>query len=307
LPSLSLKEVIKGKLLIVLLRRIVMRVLEYFDANTFFDVHREILLEREAACQLLLGHLLFCIDDGASDISFGSVVDDMAVHLLFCKFPSKAIVIYTVNKEHLAAAAEELAEYLADDGSLINEIKGSSDACQHFVGHFEKSVACSFARATEYDIMEIRQINDIKPADGIQRAARADEAQLVADWMIESQLEAKSSEMDYEAMLKKAEQYIADKRVFLFEKEDIVVSMAVKEKRLINGVLLSYIYTPVEYRGEGYAAANLYYLSKALLDEGYEYCTILVDKKNPLTVRAYEKIGYQVLDEFSEYRLISAE
>ena len=35
--------------------------------------------------------------------------------------------------------------------------------------------------------------------------------------------------------------------------------------------------------------ANLYYVSKYYLENGFEFCTLFVDKKNPIA-RAYEKI-----------------
>ena len=37
----------------------------------------------------------------------------------------------------------------------------------------------------------------------------------------------------------------------------------------------------------GYAVANIYNISKKYLDEGNEYCTLFVDKKNILSKRVY--------------------
>ncbi len=54
----------------------------------------------------------------------------------------------------------------------------------------------------------------------------------------------------------------------------------------------------------GYAAANIYNISKKYLDEGNEYCTLFVDKKNMLSIRAYQKVGYKVIDEIYEYKLL---
>jgi len=284
-----------------------MRVIEFYDANAFYNQYRQILLEREAACQSLLHYIFVVMETGAIDLSFGSVVDD-DVYLLFCKMTAThGLVLFAAGKEKHVEAVHTLADYLADDGFLVGEIRGSNELCVHFIEQYTKRVEGAFVKTTEMDIMELRCLNEVKLAEGNQRLARGDEAHLVADWMIESQLEAKSSEMDYEAMLKKAAQYINDNKVYFFEKDDMIVSMVIKDRKLVNGVLLSYVYTPVEYRGEGYAAANVYYLSKALLDEGNEFCTMMVDRRNPLSVRSYEKIGYQVLEDITDYRLIAAE
>lgn len=281
-----------------------MKVIEFYDAKAFYNQYSQILLEREAACQSLLYYIFLAAETGEDDISFGSVVDDEAVHMLFCKLRTfHGLVAYFACREQLVQAAHALADNLADAGFLTGEIRGSNELCMHFIQQYTKRVEGSFVKTAEMDIMELRSLNDIKLAEGNQRLARADEACLVADWMIESQLETKSSEMDYEAMLKKAVRFINENRVYFFEKDDMVVSMAIKERKLVNGMLLSYIYTPAEHRGEGYAAANVYYLSKALLNEGIKFCTLLVDRRNPLLARTYEKIGYQPVDDITEYRM----
>lgn len=285
-----------------------MRVIEFYDVSAFYNQYRQILLEKEAAGQSLLYYIFMDMEISTGDLSFGSVVDDGAVYLLFCKLTAtRGLVVFSAGKELQAEAAHVLADYLADEAFLVCEVRGGIELCAHFIEQYSRRVEGAFVKTTEMDIMELRSLNDVKLAEGSQRLARPDEAHLVADWMIESQLEAKSSEMDYEAMLKKASQYINENRVYFFEKDDMVVSMVIKERRLVNGVLLSYVYTPVEYRGEGYAAANVYYLSKVLLDEGNEFCTMMVDRRNPLSVRSYEKIGYQVVEDIAEYRLMVAE
>jgi len=117
-----------------------------------------------------------------------------------------------------------------------------------------------------------------------------------------------TSEMDYEAALKKATKYIEDKKIYLYENsEQKVVTMAVAARKLAHGIAITYVFTPEEYRGKGYAAANLYYLSKEMLLQGYEFCTLFVDKKNPLSNRAYEKVGYKILEDNYEFKVIPTE
>jgi hypothetical protein len=67
---------------------------------------------------------------------------------------------------------------------------------------------------------------------------------------------------DYEAAVEKASAYIKEGKVFLLENDEkLIVTMAVTEYRLIHGMVITYVFTPEEYRGIGYAAANIYYLS----------------------------------------------
>ncbi len=81
--------------------------------------------------------------------------------------------------------------------------------------------------------------------------------------------------------------------------------MAAATRQLISGVCINYVYTPKQYRGKGYAAANMYYLSKEMLDKGNRFCTLFVDKKNPVSNRVYKKIGYEILEDQYDYRLFT--
>jgi predicted GNAT family acetyltransferase len=126
--------------------------------------------------------------------------------------------------------------------------------------------------------------------------------------MIRYQIEAAISEMDYEDALNKATSLVEEKQIYVFENpENKIVSMAAAFRKLVRGIAISYIYTPEEFRGNGYAAANIYYLSKQLLEQGNEFCTLFVDKKNPLSGRAYEKVGYHIVDESYEYKVVPVE
>jgi predicted GNAT family acetyltransferase len=126
--------------------------------------------------------------------------------------------------------------------------------------------------------------------------------------MIEFQMEARASEMDYEAALNRANTLIENKKIYFYENLDHkVVTMAVAARELVHGIAITYVYTPEEFRGKGYAAANMYYLSKEMLEKGYEFCTLFVDKKNPLSGRAYEKVGFKTQEDNYEYKVIPAE
>ena len=98
---------------------------------------------------------------------------------------------------------------------------------------------------------------------------------------------------------------INNDKLYVFENsEKLVVSMAAATRQLANGIAISYVYTPEEYRGMGYGATNIYNISRKYLNEGNEFCTLFVDKKNILSKRAYEKVGYYTIDDMYEYRLL---
>lgn len=286
-----------------------MIIREYENACSFLREYEALMLEREAVCQLLLYSAYQEKDSTVnSGSSFGAILEAETTILLFCIVPEYGLLLYSVIPDKAPEATVILADYLAGNHTSISGIIAKLELCQSFIEQYRNYNNVSFLQKLGTDIMEIRKVNEIKPVEGFQRLAVSEDAKLVADWMIRFQMEAMLSELDYEAALNYTEKLIQESKIFLFESAgQTVVSMAVAARQLVHGVAITYIYTPEEYRGNGYAAANIYYLSKALLEQGQDFCSIFVDKNNLLSIRAYEKVGYQVLDDNYEFKVIEHE
>jgi uncharacterized protein len=286
-----------------------MIVKEYGNAVIFLKEYEAKLLEREAAAQLLL-YFAYQSPSGrdiGNDL-YGSVMEENEVILLFGIIRGIDLIVYTANKDKEAEAAVALADFLGNSHIVIGSMNARYVLCQSFIEQYKKYLKGSFIEKLGTDIMELRQLNDIKPVAGGQRLSVHEDAKLVADWMIQFQIEAMMDEADYEAALYRATQLIDRKELYIYEDEEHrAVSMAAATRKLLHGMGITYVFTPEEFRGKGYAAANIYYLSKALLEQGFEFCTLYVDKKNPLSNRAYEKVGYKVVEDNHEYKIIPLE
>ncbi len=283
-----------------------MVVKEYGNADLFLKEYEAILLEREAAAQLLLYFAHQCLSghDSGKEL-FGVVTEEDHVILLFGIIRGVDLIIYTADKEREEEAAVTVADYLGNSHVIIGGLNARQTLCQSFLDRYKIYLKGTFIQKLGTDIMELRQVNEIKTAAGNQRLAHQEDSKLIADWMIQFQIEALMDEADYEAALNRAVQLIERKEVYLYEDEEHqVVSMAAATRRLIHGMGITYVFTPEEHRGKGYAAANIYFLSKALLNQGFDFCTLYVDKKNPLSNRAYEKVGYTVIEDNYEYKII---
>ena len=283
-----------------------MIVKEYGKVDLFLKEYEATLLQREAAAQLLLYFAHQCMSgyDSGTEL-FGVVTEENGVVLLFGIIRSVDLIVYTADKGKEEKAAIALADYLGNSHIVIGGLNARQTLCQNFIDQYKLYLKGSFIQKLGTDIMELRQLNEIKPTAGSQRLATSEDSKLVADWMIQFQIEAMMDEADYEAALRRATQLIDRKELYLYEDEEQqVVSMAAATRRLVHGMGITYVFTPEEHRGKGYAAANIFYLSKALLEQGFHFCTLYVDKKNPLSNRAYEKVGYKVVEDNYEYKII---
>ena len=61
------------------------------------------------------------------------------------------------------------------------------------------------------NIMEIRQVNDIKPVVGLTRLAIPNEVKQITEWMVQFQIEALAKEIDYESALVTSSKLINNK------------------------------------------------------------------------------------------------
>ena len=283
-----------------------MVVKEYLNAQNFLADHEATLLEREAVSQLILYTAYqkrkSSIDEGGL---FGAITDENKAVLLFSNILPSNLIIYIADQEKAFQAANDLGEHFANNNIVINGITARNDVCQNFMEQYKNHSGSNFIEKLGMNIMEIREVNEIKPTEGIQRLATEEDVKHITDWMIEFQIEALMSELDYEAALQRASELIEENKIYVYEdSEKNMVTMAAITRELIHGVAISYVYTPEEFRGRGYAATNIYYLSKEQLSKGREFCTLFVDKNNPLSSRAYEKVGYHILEDCFEYLLL---
>jgi predicted GNAT family acetyltransferase len=279
----------------------------YENADAYLMDYEEVLLGQETISQLVL-YDAYKSRQNPDEIRglFGVVMDEDLTVLHFSNVPPHNLSIYIEdNSRDVGRAAVLLADYLAEKLIIPEGLNAKLEVCEAFIEQYGKDVKCTFAERMALDIMEIRQLLDIKPSEGKTRLALPNEVKLLTEWMIQYQIEALAKEVDYESALVSTSKLINNNRLYVFEdSQQILVSMAAATRQLASGIAISYVYTPEEYRGMGYGATNIYNISRKYLDDGNEFCTLFVDKKNMLSKRAYEKVGYNVIDDIYEYKLL---
>lgn len=279
----------------------------YENADAYLLDNEPVLLEQEAISQLVL-YDAYKSRQSADDItgSFGVVMDDDLAILHFSNLPPRNLSIYIQDADKdTQKATMLLADYFVENQIIPEGLNARYEICAAFIDQFKKNIQCTFAERMALDIMEVRKLNDIKYTEGKTRLAIPNEVKLLTEWMIQYQIEALAKEVDYESALVGISKLINNNKLYVFENlQQELVSMAAATRQLARGVAISYVYTPEEYRGMGYAATNVFNISKKYLDEGYEFCTLFVDKKNMLSKRAYEKVGYNIIDDMYEYKLL---
>ena len=90
--------------------------------------------------------------------------------------------------------------------------------------------------------------------------------------------------------------------VFVWEDGE-VVSLAMRNLATPNGQRIGPVYTPPRLRGRGYATACVASLTRLILNQGYAFACLYVDRTNARSVGIYERIGFRPVSDFDDVLL----
>jgi len=87
------------------------------------------------------------------------------------------------------------------------------------------------------------------------------------------------------------------------EADGTLRSMAAAQGPTPNGIRLSWVYTPTEYRARGFASALVAALSQHLLDGGRSFVFLFADLDFPTSNHIYQAVGYEAVSDMNVYTL----
>lgn len=284
-----------------------MKIKIYNMVQEFLNENEKLLLENESVTQLIL-HNAFVNREKVinREVMFGRIEDEKgAVKLIFANVKPYNLLIYNLDNNTLESV-NELANYLIQDDVDLKGINANKKICDEFTEDYGYKKGCTFKEYLSMDVMEITKVNEeINLPKGNFRLATLKDRELLIDWYIKFAKEALNEEVSYLDFEDKLLKRIESQNIYIFEDEkNRAMAMISVTRQLVNGVSVSYVYSSKEARGKGFGLAVVYYLSKEYLDKGNRFCTLFVDKKNPISNAVYRKIGYRILDDNYDYRII---
>jgi predicted GNAT family acetyltransferase len=192
------------------------------------------------------------------------------------------------------SAIEALVDALAARGGDLPGVTGPAEAARAFAERWARVRGVTTNVTMEQGLYELTKV--VPPgrtAPGALRGARAEDADLVASWMAGFGGDARLPAHESEALRKSAAARVAGGGLFVWEHEGAPVSMASLQGATRHGIRVSFVYTPPELRGRGYASACVAAVSDRALASGKRFCTLYTDLANPTSNAIYQRIGYR--------------
>jgi len=100
-----------------------------------------------------------------------------------------------------------------------------------------------------------------------------------------------------------ADRLVAERGMVLWEVDGEPCCMTGVNGPTPEGIRVSYVYTPPDKRGHGYASALVAHVRQAQREAGKRLCFLYTDLTNPTSNRIYQKLGYRQVAESIEIKI----
>lgn len=143
----------------------------------------------------------------------------------------------------------------------------------------------------EQRIYELRERPKPKEVDGFGREFRTEDLGHFHKWFANFVRESLPGQN--EPTIEEVLEITEKKKIFFWSNGMRLVAMAARTRETPTGSNISYVYTPREERGKGYAQAVTAYACEHAFREGKKKVFLYTDLANPISNHLYEKLGFR--------------
>ena len=200
------------------------------------------------------------------------------------QWPGRAIVLGNLDQ----AECQELAN--ATMRIEYPGVRGSDQTARWFVEH-------AIAMGAEFEAPIPQRIHVLSKAAhypgvaGSARAVSAADTLLLFEWL--AAFHQQAAPHNPPPQQADAERAATSGRFLFWTVDEKPVSLAAVARRLRHAAAISYVYTPPEHRGRGYAGSVTAAVADQLFAEGKAAVCLHADLRNPISNRCYAKIGFK--------------
>ena len=276
-----------------------MNVRSYPNVDAFLNAAGTTLESREDTASLALGicsNLKTGRTYGDHPPLFVTVSDGEEVQALAVRTPPHKLVLVAEDGER--EALEALAERLHAEGTLLPGCHGTVAVAETFARAWSRRTGCDLSVSMRQKIFRLDAVTPPRAAPGHLRHACEADVEWLVDWAGAFHREAVPGDPGRDPR-PTVDWMLAHRHLWVWEDER-PVSICAALRPTAHGIAVGLVYTPPESRGRGYASNCVAQVSQALLDEGYDFCTLFTDLSNPTSNKIYQAIGYRPLAEFCQ-------
>lgn len=256
------------------------------------------LLQNEAEHNLILGlarSLTTSTDRYETPLYFATAEQDGAVVGCAWRTPPYKVGLTRMPEE----AAQRLAEDVAQVFETVPAVLGPKPPVQHFAEAWSRKKGVRAEPGMLQRIYELTEVIwPVQTPPGTMRTATPEDEDLITAWISAFGEEAAIQNAHPRRL---AQRLIEQKAGVLWWVDKKPVTMAAATGSTPRSARIGYVYTPPEFRRQGYATACTAALSQQLLDDGRAFCVLYTNLANPTSNSIYQRIGYRPVCDVMDY------
>ncbi len=269
-----------------------MELIIYSDSAVFSDEVSPLLYQNEDVNSLFLGilgqvqgghyenYLLALVEEGEEIVAACLMTPPHALQLVvFRDFPD---------------IEKEIAGHLQNLGIHVSGIVGEQKTCRLFAKAWIDKSGEKIEVSMDQGLYRIDAVNkNVTKSIGSWRVASKKDADTLVEWYrvfeVETGIDRRSTQAQATHQITG---FLDRKEVYIWEVDGVVVSCMKKSRPSKNGITVSFVFTPKEQRGNGYARTLVAEITDELLVE-YDFVMLYTDLDNKTSNKIYRTIGYE--------------
>ncbi|MEG6612016.1 GNAT family N-acetyltransferase [Pseudoclostridium thermosuccinogenes] len=276
----------------------------YDNINSYTDDVLDILARHEIQNSLLISNCLRGKDGMSTEDWFMGVIKDAGgiPQLIALMTPPHNVVIYERDNIPNNEAVALLAKEMVNLDVKVPGVLAEKSLALRFSDQYSSLTGTVIKDGKKMRIYRLDEVNEVPMSSGSLRRAEERDLFFLPYWNAGFLLDCREAHsVDIPEAVERVKRSIGNNALYIWE-DEVPVSQAAMGRKTLNGAVVNAVYTPPHFRGKGYATSCVASLSRKLLDDGYEFCSLFTDLANPVSNSIYMKIGYKPVCDYDEYR-----
>jgi hypothetical protein len=278
-----------------------MKLSHYDDPAKFLEHSKQFLEAQEAENNLILGisSWLAAHPERIEHVPYFAIVEENGrIKAAAMMTPPYKLVLTHAATGFLGKIVDDLSKRR----TTLPGVNGPRETSLVFAERWAKKKTCKYRLHRSLRIYQLSHVISPRPVNGRMRLALPKDRNALVQWARSFGKEIGEPQTKQEAT-EMVEQLMKDERLYLWDDAGLR-SMAAWSGPTTHGVRISLVYTPPEFRGEGYACTCVAALSQAVLNSGRSFCYLFTDLANPISNHVYQRIGYVPVCDYAEYEFM---
>ncbi len=261
------------------------KLVTFTELERFKNYLEASLRKNEALNSILIGVLLQAKE--STILSLGTCCQDSKLEIAWMLTHDKVLMLTEGSEK----AIHLLADHFSKQHHNILRIRGAAYSVDTFI-RLSRLGVCKSMMQNVYELDKMILQNR---SPGQLRKAELSDITCLQPWIEKYIAEAKLDYVDPNVLLLNL---IGKERLYLWENNKTILSMAASAGPTFTGIRINLVFTPQAYRGKGYATSCVAALVNYLLQHGYSKCFLFADQENRTANSIYKKMGFTLMGSY---------